>query len=310
MRWEKQERSENLEDRRAEGGGGFRGRLPGGLGGQRVGLPIPRGRGGRFSLTSLLLMLAVMWFLGINPMTLLSALSGGGPLAPSSAGLPGGFGGGDGGAPLETSAGEEKQVDFVSFVLDDIQTSWGELLPGYRDAKLVLFRDATRSGCGVGQSEMGPFYCPADQKVYVDLAFYDELHSRFGAPGDFAQAYVLAHEIGHHVQALTGIEREVRARQRSQPGSENALSVAMELQADCLAGVWGNQAAKRGVLEPGDIEEGLRAAAAIGDDRIQKMSGRGVHPESFTHGSSAQRQEWLQRGLSSGDPDACNAFAS
>jgi len=314
MRWERKQRSGNLEDRRGDGDGGLPGGF-GGLSGPRIGLPIPRGRGGRMSLTSLLVMLALMWFLGINPMALLGGGGGlgGDPFSTSGLDPDGGLAGGaaaPGGAPLDTTAAEEEQVDFVSFVLDDIQTSWATLLPGYRDAKLVLFRDATRSGCGVGQKEMGPFYCPADQKVYVDLAFYDELRARFGAPGDFAQAYVLAHEIGHHVQALTGIERQVRAEQRSRPERENALSVRMELQADCLAGVWGHQAGRRGVLEPGDIEEGLVAAAAIGDDRIQKMSGRGVHPESFTHGSSAERKQWLERGLASGNADDCDTFGS
>jgi predicted metalloprotease len=317
MRWEEDERSENLEDRRGERGRGPSG-LPGGLGGPRIGLPLPRGRNGRVSLTGLIVMLVVMYFLGINPLALLGGAGvSGDPFSTTGIGADAGFPGGNGfdGAsegsgsePLESSPEEERQVDFVSFVLDDLQTTWAELLPGYRDAKLVLFREATRSGCGVGQSEMGPFYCPADGKVYVDLAFYDDLSARFGAPGDFAQAYVLAHEIGHHVQALTGIEQKVRAEQRSRPGSKNALSVRMELQADCLAGVWGHQAGRRGVLEPGDIEEGLRAAAAIGDDRIQKMSGQGVHPESFTHGSSAERKQWLERGLASGNPDDCNSF--
>lgn len=318
MRWEERERSENLEDRRAEGGGRPSG-LPGGLGGPRIGLPLPRGRNGRFSLTGLLVLLVVMYFLGINPLTLLgggelgtdpfaTSGPGGAPGFPGASGFPGGSGSAGGAAPLDTTAAEERQVDFVSFVLDDLQATWADLLPGYRDAKLVLFREATRSGCGVGQREMGPFYCPADQKVYVDLAFYDDLSQRFGAPGDFAQAYVLAHEIGHHIQTLTGIERKVRAEQQSRPDGANALSVRMELQADCLAGVWGQHAERRGLLEPGDIEEGLRAAAAIGDDRIQKMSGRGVHPESFTHGSSAQRKEWLERGLSRGNPDDCDSF--
>ena len=319
MRWEDKERSENLEDRRAEGAGlptGF----PGRASGPRVGLRLPRGRNGRVSVTGLIVMLVVMYFLGINPLSLLSGAGMGGagiggagsdPFATAGVDPGAGFQGENpAGAPVETTANEEKQVGFVSFVLDDLQSTWAKLLPGYRDAKLVLFRDATRSGCGVGQREMGPFYCPADQKVYVDLAFYDELRSRFGAAGDFAQAYVLAHEIGHHIQALTGVEKQVRAEQRSQPGSENELSVKIELQADCLAGVWGHQAGQRGVLEPGDIEEGLRAAAAIGDDRIQKMSGRGVHPESFTHGSSADRKQWLERGLASGNPDDCNTFGS
>ncbi len=211
---------------------------------------------------------------------------------------------------LQTTPQEEKQVDFVSFVLDDAQGTWGKLLPGrYQPAKLVLFRDAVQSACGFAQSATGPFYCPGDQKVYVDLGFYDELTQRFGAPGDFAQAYVLAHEIGHHVQNVLGIERQVRALQQQRPDLRNELSVRLELQADCFAGVWGFAADQRDVLEPGDIAEGLRAASAIGDDRIQRMQTGTVQPESFTHGSSAQRVEWLQKGLRSGDPEACDTFA-
>ncbi|HEU4629359.1 MAG TPA: neutral zinc metallopeptidase, partial [Gemmatimonadaceae bacterium] len=176
----------------------------------------------------------------------------------------------------------------------------------YQDATLVLFRNAVQSGCGSAQSAMGPFYCPLDEKVYIDLGFYDDLRARFGAPGDFAQAYVLAHELGHHVQHLLGIDQQVRQAQQSNPGEGNELSVRLELQADCLAGVWGYHA--RNLLEPGDIEEGLNAAAAIGDDRLQRQSGTGVHPESFTHGTSAQRVSWLRRGLESGDPNACDTF--
>ncbi|MFO0687714.1 MAG: neutral zinc metallopeptidase [Myxococcota bacterium] len=320
MRWERNGRSENLEDRRGEHDGGLRGGLPGGLDGPRIGVPIPRGRGGRFSLTGLLVLLLVMWFLGIDPLALLGGAgleAGGDPTATTGVGGAGYetddgaiAGSGRSAPPSDATPDEERQVDFVSFVLDDLQTTWAGLLPGYRDAKLVLFRDATRSACGVGQREMGPFYCPADEKVYVDLAFYDELQRRFGAPGDFAQAYVLAHEIGHHVQALRGLERRVRDAQQRRPDEANALSVRLELQADCLAGVWGNQAGRRDVLEPGDIEEGLRAAAAIGDDRLQRMSGSGVHPESFTHGSSADRRQWLGRGLESGNPDDCDTFGS
>jgi predicted metalloprotease len=281
MRWQRRGRSEDLEDRRAEG----RGRIP-----------LPLGRGG-MSLGGAVALLAVAWLLGINPLDLLGAGVG------TNVGI-------ETGAPAEFSATpeEEELVQFVSFVLDDVQGTWGQLLSGYQNARLVLFRDATQSACGTGQSEMGPFYCPADQKVYIDLSFYGELRSRFGAPGDFAQAYVLAHEIGHHVQALTGVERRVRAEQRAAAGNANELSVRMELQADCYAGVWGHHAARRDVLEPGDVEEGLRAAAAIGDDRIQKMSGRGVHPESFTHGSSEQRATWLHRGLESGNPEVCDTF--
>ena len=247
-------------------------------------------------------MLAVSWLLGINPLPLLT-----GGIGPTGGG---GFESASTGAdvPFQSTAAEEELVDFISFVLDDLQQTWSNLLPGYRPSTLVLFRETTRSGCGLGQAEMGPFYCPRDQKVYVDLTFYGELRERFGAPGDFAQAYVLAHEIGHHIQTLTGINDDVRRAQAREPQARNRLSVQMELQADCLAGAWGYSASQRGILEPGDVEEGLRAAAAIGDDRIQSMSGRGVHPESFTHGSSTQRVEWLRRGLASGDPDACQTF--
>jgi predicted metalloprotease len=211
----------------------------------------------------------------------------------------------------ETSPEEEELVDFMSFVLDDTQSTWSELLAGrYREAEMVLFRDVDRSACGYAQSATGPFYCPGDEKVYLDLSFFDELHRRFGAPGDFAQAYVIAHEIGHHVQTLMGIEAEVRQAQGSRPGQANDLSVLMELQADCFAGVWGHSAAERGVLESGDVEEGLNAAASIGDDRIQQMSGGAVMPESFTHGSSEQRVTWFRKGLVSGNPEDCDTFSA
>ena len=210
------------------------------------------------------------------------------------------------------SAREEPQVVFVSQVLDDAQQTWARVLPKYgtpyRNAKLVLFRDATETGCGVGQSAMGPFYCPLDEKVYIDLGFYEELQQRFGAPGDFAQAYVLAHEIGHHVQNLLGTEAQVREMRTRRADLANELSVRLELQADCYAGVWGHSAAQRDRLEQGDVEEGLAAAAAVGDDRLQRMGGGRVVPESFTHGSSAQRQEWFQRGFESGRPDVCDTF--
>jgi len=180
----------------------------------------------------------------------------------------------------------------------------------YQPARLVLFRNSTQSGCGVGQSAMGPFYCPLDQKVYIDLAFYDELQRRFGASGDFAQAYVLAHEIGHHVQNLSGTAAEVRQAQQQNPGAANQLSVRMELQADCYAGVWANSTQVRGKLEEGDVDEALGAAAAVGDDRIQQQSGQRVNVDGFTHGSAAQRAEWFRRGLTSGDPRACDTFSS
>jgi len=227
--------------------------------------------------------------------------------------LPSGPQGGVPSSPGATSAEEEELVDFMNWALDDIQSAWNTLLPQagspYEDTQLVLFREAIQSACGFAQSATGPFYCPGDRKVYIDLSFYDDLRARFGAPGDFAQAYVLAHEIGHHIQTLLGIERQVRELQQSQPRMRSEYSVAMELQADCLAGVWGFTVDRKGVLEAGDIEEGLRAASAIGDDRIQRQTTGRVAPESFTHGSSEQRMFWLGRGLDTGNPDACDTFS-
>lgn len=287
MRWTRGGKSENVEDRRAESGG--RGmRMGGGLG-----------------LGGLVIVAAISLLMGQNPLDLLTQLLGATGGEQITAGP----------APsAESLAKEEESVQFVSFVLDDAQATWARLLPAagatYQAARLVLFRDAIESACGYAQSAIGPFYCPGDQKVYVDLAFYDELKQRFGASGDFAQAYVIAHEIGHHVQNLLGIEGKVRQAQGANPGRENDLSVRMELQADCLAGVWGHSTAQRNILEGGDVEEGLNAAAAIGDDRIQRMSTGRVHPESFTHGSSAQRVAWFKRGLESGDVSSCDTFSA
>jgi predicted metalloprotease len=201
---------------------------------------------------------------------------------------------------------EREMALFVGFVLDSTQAMWAEKLPGYRDAKLVLFRDMTPTGCGVGQSAMGPFYCPTDEKVYIDLGFYDVLQQRFGADGDFAQAYVIAHEVGHHVQHLLGTDRSVRDAQQSDPRNANALSVVLELQADGYAGVWAHDAERAGLLSPGDLEEGLNAAAAVGDDRIQQREGGRVNQETFTHGSAQQRALWFRRGYAAGDPRACD----
>jgi uncharacterized protein len=204
---------------------------------------------------------------------------------------------------------EEPMVQFISFVLDDVQNTWRKLLGSrYQDAKLVLFRDGVQTACGTAPAAAGPFYCPADQKVYIDLSFYDDLDRRFGAPGDFAQAYVLAHEIGHHVQHLLGLTEQV-GRTRSNAAGGNEASVRLELQADCFAGVWGNSTAQRGILEHGDVEEGLGAASAVGDDRIQARSRGSINPESFTHGSAAQRTQWFRRGLESGDVRQCDTFA-
>jgi predicted metalloprotease len=287
MKWTRGNRSENLEDRRGQRAG-LGGRLPGGVGGMGLG--------------GIVLVLAIAYFTGQNPLTLLAAIDDGGaqgPMDPAAAT-----------APVQESAAEAERADFLSFVLDDAQTTWSRLLPGYREAKLVLFREGVQSGCGGAQAAMGPFYCPADERVYVDLGFFDELSQRFGAPGDFAQAYVLAHEIGHHVQNITGTERKVRELQRANPAHENALSVRMELQADCFAGVWAHSTANRDLLEHGDLDEGLAAASAVGDDRIQQMSGSGVRPESFTHGSAAERSQWFRRGFASGDAGGCDTFAS
>jgi predicted metalloprotease len=205
-------------------------------------------------------------------------------------------------------------VEFVSFVLDDAQKTWTQLFQqkgaDYRHAKLVLFRDATRSGCGLGQSAMGPFYCPNDQRVYIDLSFYEELRQRFGAPGDFAQAYVITHEIGHHVQHLLGTDRKLQEASEGEQQGENGLSVRLELQADCYAGIWAHSTEQRSLLEAGDIDEALKAASRIGDDALQKQSTGTVRPETFTHGSSEQRVRWFKRGYQTGDLAACDTFAA
>lgn len=282
MRWTPGGRSDNLEDRRgASGGGGFRG---GGGGGVKLGL------GG----TVILLVLSLIF-----KRDLLTEFTGGVPgdaMAPAAQQAP------------VADAAEEQMVQFVSFVLDTAQASWHTLVPGYQDARLVLFRDGVQSACGDASAASGPFYCPGDQRVYVDLSFFDQLDRQFGAPGDFAQAYVLAHEIGHHVQHLTGTEKAMRSAVQRNPAAGNQLSVAMELQADCYAGVWAHFAAREGIIEPGDLDEGLGAAAAVGDDRLQQMSTGRVNPESFTHGSSADRKAWFRKGINSGDPRSCDTF--
>ncbi len=229
-----------------------------------------------------------------------------------------------GGAPATQSASrnhadpaldqrEQPEVQFVSFVLDDVQKNWTVTLPQitrvpYRRAKLVLFRNSFPSACGMARDAVGPFYCPEDEKVYLDLSFFDELRQRFGAPGQFAQAYVIAHELGHHVQKVLGIEPKVRRLQEQRPDQQNALSVRLELQADCFAGVWGHTTQQRNMLNERDVDSGLGAAAAVGDDRLQKMSTGRVSPESFTHGSSAQRAKWFRQGFDSGQVSSCNTF--
>jgi len=289
MKWEGNRQSDNVEDRRDEGpsmgGGGFR------LGG---------GRG--IGVGTIVIALVAGWALGINPLTLLGVLGGAPEQAPMAQG------------PAQRPPADDRMAAFVSTVLADTEDVWRAQFAAqgatYREPKLVLFRGATRTACGAGESAMGPFYCPGDQKVYIDLGFYETMRTRLGAPGDFAQAYVIAHEVGHHVQHLLGITDKVDAmRQRSNPAQSNALSVRLELQADCLAGVWANNAQRaRQVIEQGDVEEALNAATQIGDDTLQRKSQGTVVPESFTHGTSAQRVSWFKRGMASGSLRECNTF--
>lgn len=276
--------SENVEDRRGQGsGGGFS------FGGRSMGI-------------GTLLLLLVGAYFGIDPRIILGLVGSTTAVTQQSS------------APARKPPANDQQSRFVSMVLADTEDTWTDLFKQaglrYQDPKLVLFSGSTPTSCGMGQSAMGPFYCPPDQKVYIDLRFYDDLQRRFGAPGDFAQAYVVAHEIGHHVQNLLGIADKVSAAQRRMNKVQaNQLSVRMELQADCYAGVWAHHAHQaRQILEAGDIEEGLRAASAIGDDQIQKRTQGYVVPEGFTHGTSAQRVEWFKRGLTTGNMNACDTF--
>jgi hypothetical protein len=284
MRWTPGGTSQDVEDRRDQGGGGFGG------GGMRIGL------GGLLILFVLSLIFKQNFF----------ALLGGGA-GPST---------GSSVASQPNAARDEQEkplVQFVSFVLDDTQKTWDQILPQqagapYRHAKLVLFRGYTQSACGGAESATGPFYCPGDEKVYIDLGFYDELKQRFGAPGEFAQAYVIAHELGHHVQKILGIEQKVSRLQESDPRQRNPLSVRLELQADCFAGIWAHSTEERGLLKQTDIQSALGAAAAVGDDRLQRMSTGHVSPETFTHGTSEQRMSWFRKGFSTGSIAACNTF--
>ncbi|WP_153145544.1 neutral zinc metallopeptidase [Dechloromonas sp. H13] len=288
MRMDDQRESDNIEDRR---GGGF-----GGGGGLRLG-------GGRLGIGTIVIALVASYFLGINPLTVLSMLSGGGmPAVEQSA------------PPAHKPPAHDETAIFVSKVLASTEDTWIEVFRAsgrqYEEPKLVLFSGVTPTACGTGQAAMGPFYCPGDQKVYIDLSFFRDLKERFRAPGEFAQAYVIAHEVGHHVQNLLGIADQVeKARRRSSEREANALSVRMELQADCLAGVWGKHTdTMKNILEPGDLEAALTAATAIGDDRLQQQAQGRIVPESFTHGTSAQRVRWFKRGFETGDLNQCNTF--
>ena len=309
VKWRPGGRSDDLRDARSSTGGRFGG--GGGLGG----LPIPMG--GKGGIVMLVIVVALALFGGNS---ILGGGGGGGgtgiDLNDILNGLPNAQSAPAAAGDQVPGAGdpEEDLVDFVSFVLDDIQVTWRELFAQsgdeYRDAELVLFRESVQTGCGGATSAVGPFYCPPDQTAYLDLGFFRELGQRFDAPGDFAQAYVIAHELGHHVQNLLGINERVTREQQDDPDEANELSVRLELQADCFAGVWGHSVYNRGLLEDGDLQEGLEAAAAVGDDRIQSQAGADVNPETWTHGSSEQRQEWFNRGFDSGDPADCDTFSS
>jgi predicted metalloprotease len=276
MRWTPGGRSPNLEDRRSLGGGMGRGL---GVGGTVVVLAL-----------SLIFGRNLFSDLGVSPAV------------------------GAASAPMtrSDSTAQETEVQFVSFLLDDVQNTWAKVLPEYggqfHPARLVLFRNSTQSGCGPAQSAMGPFYCPVDERVYLDLGFFDELKQRYAASGDFAQAYVLAHELGHHIQHLLGTDARTRQAQEANPSDANQLSVRLELQADCYAGVWAHSTSQRQMLEQGDVDEALTAASAVGDDRIQQRTTGRINVDSFTHGSAAQRSEWFKRGFQSGDPRNCSTL--
>ena len=285
MRWEGNRESDNVEDRRSGGGG----------------MPVFGGRS--IGIGTIVIALLGGWALGINPLTILGLLSGGSPAQIQQ-------------APAQRPPADDKMARFVSTVLADTEDVWTDVFRQqggtYQKPHLVLFRGATPTACGTGQAAMGPFYCPADRKVYIDLAFYQTLKDRLGAPGDFAQAYVIAHEVGHHVQNLLGISEKMdQARGRVSKTDYNRLSVKLELQADCFAGVWANHAQQaRQILEQGDVEEAMNAAAKIGDDALQRAGGGAVVPDSFTHGTSAQRQHWFNTGLQNGTIQSCDTFAA
>jgi predicted metalloprotease len=284
MKWEGNRESSNVEDARDVGGGG----------GFRLG-------GGSLGLGSVVIALVAGWIFGVNPLTILGLMSGNGPAQTQQ-------------APAHAPPANDQMARFVSVVLADTEDVWRakfqQMGSTYREPKLRLFRGSTPTACGQGAAAMGPFYCPSDEKVYIDLRFYEVMKTKLGAPGDFAQAYVIAHEVGHHVQKLMGItDRVENLRGRASQAQQNAISVRLELQADCFAGIWGHDAqAARQILEQGDVEEALNAATQIGDDTLQRRSQGTIVPESFTHGTSAQRVAWFKRGLQTGSVDQCNTF--
>ncbi len=313
MKWRGRAGSSNIEDRRGAGGGiggGFRGGLGGGgfgfpRGGTRIPIPMGRRSGGLGGIGLIIAIVIIGMVLGINPLDMLTGGSTDGSTVPSST---------SNYAPPTTNADEQDLTEFVSVVVKETEDLWTEVFAksgsSYDPPKVVLFTAQTNSGCGVADAATGPFYCPVDQKVYIDLSFYDQLRQQFGAPGDFAQAYVIAHEVGHHVQNLTGVLPQFnQARQSMSETEANAYSVRVELQADCYAGVWANYVGEENILDDGDVQEALNAADKIGDDTLQKrMQGYAV-PKTFNHGTSAQRQHWFERGYENGNPGACDTFS-
>lgn len=289
MKWRRGQGRDQIEDRRGQGGGTF--------GGGGSSFPLPRmGTGIGGGLLGIIVVI-VLFATGVL---------GGGSGAPSQ--------GANGAVRLPGAPDPEADlVDFMGFVVDNVQDFWRQDLQTdgrtYQTTKLVLFDGQTQSGCGLASTETGPFYCPVDRKVYIDLGFFQELRTQFHASGDFAEAYVIAHEFGHHVQTLLGTEERVRQEQEDHPSQANDLSVRLELQADCYAGVWAHSAYQENLLETGDLDEALKAAAAVGDDRIQRSAGQRVDPETWTHGSAAQRVQWLKAGFDRGDPVACDTFS-
>ncbi len=283
MRWKRGAGRGNVIDQRGRRGGG----MPGG----RVALP------GGLGLVGVLVFLAVQ-------------LLGGGTAFSVSPAFDDGTTAPDGGAIPASQDPERDLRDFSEYVFDSAQTMWAETMQSYRDAKLVLYREGVNTGCGGASSAVGPFYCPADERVYLDLGFYRDMERQLGASGDFAWAYVIAHEVGHHVQHLAGTSDEVRRLQRKDPDQANPLSVRLELQADCYAGVWAHSVFEAGDLQEGDVDEAIRASEAVGDDRLQRRSGGGVKPDSFTHGTSAQRAKWFRAGQASGEPADCDTFSA
>ncbi len=298
MRWRGRRESDNVEDRRGQSGGGF----------SRSGMRLPIGRGGgRPSLIVLVVIGGVLWMMGVSPSTILSLLLGGGDSYTQQSQT-------SQQASPQRSAAEEEMASFVKVVLAETEDVWGTIFQKagqtYPQPKLVLFSNQIRSACGSASAATGPFYCPGDQKVYIDLSFYRELKTRFEAPGDFAQAYVIAHEVGHHIQNVTGILPKFNEMRRSMSEVEaNKMSIRVELQADCYAGVWGHYTNQKGLLDNGDLDEALNAATQIGDDALQKRTQGYVVPDSFNHGTSAQRKRWFAKGYDSGSVGACDTFS-